>query len=141
MIRIGILTKSIATTALALVLTSGALSAQEKEPFTPDRFAELQEQGALILVDIFADWCPTCAQQQEILAQYQEEHADVPLVILEVNFDDQKEYVTQFEAPRQSTLVLFHGEERLWFSVAETRPDVVFAELNKGAAAVADSGS
>jgi thiol-disulfide isomerase/thioredoxin len=136
MIRAGSFSRGIVFLAFALVFGAGTLSAQRKEAFTPQRFAQLQNQGALILIDIFADWCPTCAAQQKILARYQTEHADVPLHILQVNFDTQKEYVTQFAAPRQSTFVLYRGKERLWFSVAETRPEVVFAELNKGAAAL-----
>jgi thioredoxin 1 len=119
---------------VALVLSSAAASAQVKEKFTPERFAELQRQGALILIDVYADWCPTCAQQQKILADYQAAHADVPLRILEVDFDRQKEFVTRFSAPRQSTLILYRGTERIWFSVAETRADVVFGELNRAAA-------
>jgi len=38
--------------------------------------------------------------------------------------------VTRFAAPRQSTLILYRGEERLWFSVAETRRDAIFTRLS-----------
>lgn len=120
---------------LLVALSSGTAVAQQREDFTAERFAELQEQGALILVDVFADWCPTCALQQKILADYRERHPDVPLHILTVDFDDQKQYVRRFAAPRQSTFILYRGRERVWFSVAETRADVIFAELNKAAAA------
>jgi thioredoxin 1 len=133
MIRLISLAKALALAGFVLVLGAGSLNAQEKEAFTPERFAELQDQGALVLIDVFADWCPTCAQQQPILADFQEKHAEVALHILEVNFDRQKEHVIRFAAPRQSTLILYRGTERLWFSVAETRPDVIFGELMKGA--------
>lgn len=121
---------------IALALSTGAAAAQEvhsKAPFTPERFAELQEENALVLLDVFATWCPTCAQQQKILADYREQHPDVPLHTLTIDFDDQKEFVRKYGAPRQSTLILYRGEERIWFSVAETRADVIFAELNKAA--------
>jgi len=134
MFRLSSITKAIGMAAVSLVLSSGNLLAQEKESFTPERFAELQAQGALILIDVFADWCPTCAQQQKILADFQAESPDVPLHILQINFDDQKQYVTHFRAPRQSTLILYRGEEQIWFSVAETRAGVIVAELTKGAA-------
>lgn len=107
---------------------------QEKEAFTEARFDSLQAEGALILLDVFADWCPTCAKQQEILRAYQEENPDVPLHILQINFDDQKEWVTKFKAPRQSTLILYIGEEQVWFNVAATSRDVVFTALNDAAA-------
>lgn len=121
---------------IALALGTGTAAAQDahtKAPFTPERFAELQEQNALILLDVFATWCPTCAQQQQVLADYREQHPDVPLHTLTIDFDDQKEFVRKYGAPRQSTLILYRGEERIWFSVAETRADVIFAELNKAA--------
>jgi thioredoxin 1 len=122
---------------LALALSAGSALAQHKEAFTAERFAALQQEGALILLDVFADWCPTCALQQKILAEYRERHPDVPLHTLTIDFDTQKKYVQQFRAPRQSTLILYRGRERLWFGVAETRPEVIFAELNKAAAAPA----
>jgi thioredoxin 1 len=123
--------------SLALALGSGMLSAQQKEAFTPERFATLQEQGALILLDVYADWCPTCARQQQILSDYREKNPEVPLHVLTIDFDDQKQYVKQFRAPRQSTLILYRGKERVWFSVAETSPEVIFTALNEAAAAPA----
>ena len=65
---------------------------QEKEAFTQERFEALQAEGALILLDVFADWCPTCAKQQEVLAAYQEERPDVPLHILQIDFDDARSF-------------------------------------------------
>ncbi|MFW6084814.1 MAG: thioredoxin family protein [Gemmatimonadota bacterium] len=123
-------------TLLAIMLVAGSAVAQEApppEPFTPERFAALQEEDALILLDVWADWCPVCAQQQEILARYRETRPDVPLHTLVIDFDDQKEYVREFDAPRQSTLILYQGEERIWFSVAELRDDVIFAALDAAA--------
>jgi len=116
-----------AVPALALILQPAG--AQEKEPFTEARFEALQAEGALVLVDIFADWCPTCAAQQEILADFRTEHPDVLLHVLSVDFDKQKEWVKHFKAPRQSTFILFKGEEQVWFAVAETRQDEVFKQL------------
>ncbi len=123
---------ALAASGLALA-TGTAATAQSKEAFTPERFEELQAQDALILIDVFADWCPVCAMQQEVLAAFREEHPDVPLRILTVDFDTQKEWVRHFGAPRQSTLILYRGQERLWFSVAETRADRIVAELLRAA--------
>lgn len=130
-------TMMMAMVALSLFLSAGAVVAQQKEAFTEARFAALQEQGALVLLDVFADWCPTCALQQKVLADYMDKHPEVPLHVLTIDFDEQKQYVQRFRAPRQSTLILYRGTERRWFGVAETRPSVVFAELNKAAAAPA----
>lgn len=122
--------------AVAALLVATAVHAQgpDKVPFTDEHFAALQKQDAVILLDVFADWCPTCAGQQEILAEFQQLYPHAPLHILTIDFDDQKKYVRRFRAPRQSTLILFKGEERLWFSVAETRKDVIFDALQQALA-------
>lgn len=119
----------VAPALLLALLISPAILAQEKESFSQERFNALQAQDALILIDVFADWCPTCAQQQRVLAAFQGAHPDVSLHILTVDFDTRKDLVTHFEAPRQSTLILYRGEERVWFSVAETRQAQIFEQL------------
>ena len=103
----------------------------EKEPFTQERFDELRESGAVVLVDIFADWCPTCAKQQKLIQQYRDQNPDNEFHILEVSFDDNKRAVRELRAPRQSTILLFKGNEQYWYSVAETRYEVFEQELNK----------
>jgi thioredoxin 1 len=124
------------TQTMVLALTSvlfwsqpGWAQEQEREPFSETRFQELQGEDALILVDVYADWCPTCAAQQEVLASFRKEHPDVPLHVLRVDFDKQKEWVRHFGAPRQSTFILYRGEERVWFAVAETRQEEVFKHI------------
>jgi thioredoxin 1 len=124
---------SLSALLLALIFASGAW-ALEKEPFSEARFQELQAEGKLVLVDVFADWCSTCAAQQKVLAKYRAEHPAVELHILEVDFDKDREHVRRLRATRQSTMLLFRGEHQFWYSVAETREDVVFEAINRAAA-------
>ena len=126
----------------ALVLLFGyvaGVAAQAKEPFSEQRFNELKAAGEVVLVDVFAEWCPTCAKQQKVLQEYREQNPDKAFHVLVVDFDKDKEWVRHFRAPRQSTLVLFVGDKQTWFSVAETRLDVIGAELDKAVAAAAGS--
>jgi len=105
--------------------------ALDKEPFSGERFAELQAAGALVLIDVYADWCSTCAKQQEILKRYLADHPEVDLNILEVDFDADRDHVRRLRAPRQSTLLLYRGEDQFWYSVAETRPEVIYEAINR----------
>ena len=116
-----------------LVLSSPARA--DSEPFTIERFEELQARNALILVDVHATWCPTCARQTEILKEYMAQRPDAGLHWLKVDFDNQKKWVKHFRAPRQSTLLLFRGEQQVWFSVAETRAEQVFKKIDTAAGA------
>lgn len=123
--------------AFMLFALSAPALALEKEKFSMERFEALQQEGAVIMVDIFATWCPTCARQQEVIADYRANNPDKVFHILEVDFDSQKEWVRHFRAPRQSTILLYAGEEQFWYSVAETRPEVIAAEIDKAVMAVA----
>ncbi len=116
----------------ALVLAAPAM-ALETEPYSPERLAELQADDALVLVDVWAEWCPTCARQHEILEEFRQAHPEVDLHILSVDFDDDKHHVRELRAPRQSTLLLYRGEEQFWYSVAETRRDVIFENILQAA--------
>lgn len=118
--------------AFALVAPAGAL---DGERFTPERFAALQAEGEVVLVDVWATWCPTCKRQRQALQAYRDANPGQAFHVLEVDFDDDKEWVRHFRAPRQSTLLLYVGERQYWFSVAETRPEIIAAELDKAIAA------
>lgn len=114
---------------------TGALPAAQPEhqAFSQAEFEALQASDALVLVNVAADWCPTCRRQQTVLAAFQLAHPDVDLHILRVDFDAQKNWVAHFKAPRQSTLVLFKGSRQVWFSVAETRQGKIFEAINTAA--------
>ncbi len=122
-------TPGTATPQAAASHAAHAKSAHVKEDFTEARFKALQKQGALILVDVWASWCSTCAKQQEVLTEFRADHPGVPLHTLTVNFDTQKEWVKFFRAPRQSTMILFRGTEQIWFAVAETRSAKINEQL------------
>ncbi len=115
------------TLIAALVSACGAPSPFES--FTEQRFQALQQSGQSVLVDIHASWCQTCKRQGQVLSAFLDEHPECQLTVLSVDFDEQKNWVIHFEAPRQSTLVLFNGEEKVWFNVAETRKDVIYDAL------------
>ena len=118
-------------TSLALIFVMTSAHAFEKEPFTQERFDELQAAGEVVLVDVFATWCPTCAKQQKAISDYVEANPDKKFHVLVVDFDDNKDLVRQFRAPRQSTLLLYKDNEQIWFSVAESRSEVIATEIDK----------
>lgn len=114
-----------------LLFTVGSAQALEKEAYSQARFEALQAAGEVVLIDVYASWCPTCKKQQEALEAYRSANPEKKFTILVVDFDKNKDLVRHFRAPRQSTLLIYKGKEQFWFSVAETRPDVIAAELDK----------
>lgn len=121
------------TGLLFLGAAAQGAESQRTERFTKERFEALRAENALILVDISASWCPTCARQGRLIERFRDAHPEVPLHVLQVDFDTQKKWVQHFKAPRQSTLILFRGDERVWFSVAETRKSVIFDAIHAAA--------
>lgn len=114
--------------ALGLALVLGLFSpawALEKERFTPERFESLRANGELVLVGVWASWCSTCARQQQLIEEFLDTHPDMDLTILWVDYDEDDQWVREF-APRQSTLLLFLGEDLFWYAVAEFRKDMIF---------------
>ena len=115
---------------LALMLSQFSL-ALEKQPFSQEVFEQLQKDNKVVLVDIHADWCSTCAKQQKLLQTYSEKHPERELHVLQVDFDNQKDVVKAFRAPRQSTMLLYKGDMQFWYAVAETREEVITEEIEK----------
>lgn len=110
-----------------LFISSNAIA---NSPFTAEKFQQAQNAEQLILIDIYAEWCPTCRRQSKIIAEYFAENPDSKIQLLTVDFDSQKDWVTHFKAPRQSTLLVYKGFEQLHFSVAETNKARIFKTLN-----------
>lgn len=117
------------TTTSAAILLFSASQSGAREPFSASRFQELQQRDATIVVEISAEWCSICAIQKRILNNFRTDHPATEWYQLVVDFDQDKQWVTEFRAPRQSTLVLYRGDKRLWFSVAEVSPDVIYNKI------------
>jgi thioredoxin-like negative regulator of GroEL len=99
--------KTLFTGALsALALTATALAG---ELYTQEAFASAQSQNRPILVEIAADWCPTCQRQGEVIGQLQAQQRFDGLTVFRVDYDDQRDVVRQFRVTTQSTLIVFRG--------------------------------
>lgn len=115
--------------AMLFIFTSSTFAAPVKKDFTEQAFQQAQANNQLVLIDVYASWCPTCKKQTKILQEYFTEHPDSTLQVLVVDFDKQKDWVSYFKAPRQSTLLLYRGDKQLWLSVAETNKQRIFDRL------------
>ncbi len=103
-------------------------------PYSDETFAALQAAEAPILVDVYADWCPTCRRQGQILDELLGESGFADLVVLKLDWDEQRETALAFGAPRQSTFIVFRGDEERGRSVADTRPETIRALLQTAVA-------
>ena len=116
---------------LAMLMVPFSLQAASERPFNDQAFTAAQEAGKLVLVEIHADWCPTCKAQRPILDKLSSESAYAPIERFRVDFDSQKSFVKRFKATTQSTLILYKGKKEIARSVGETDEGRIRAMLDK----------
>jgi thioredoxin 1 len=124
------------TAALLLfpaLVSAPTVNAAAKAGFTQSAFETALASGESILVEVHAPWCPTCKAQAPILAELTAHPKFADLVVLQVDFDTQKDALRLLKAQRQSTLIIFKGGEEVDRSVGETRREQLAALLDKAA--------
>jgi len=117
-----------AVVALAGLLQAWAMTAT---PYSADAFKAAQAAGGPILVEIHADWCPTCKAQVPILEKLTADPKFRDLKVFRVDFDAMKPVVKEFGANMQSTLIVFKGAAETGRSVGDTAPASIAALLDK----------
>jgi thioredoxin 1 len=122
---------SMLAAAVAVTGLSSSAWADATVPFSEDAFKAAQASGSPILVEIHADWCPTCKAQKPILDQLTSASKFKDLKIFRVDFDAQKPIVKQFKAQMQSTLIVFKGAKEEGRSVGDTKQASIAALLDK----------
>ncbi|HET7493344.1 MAG TPA: thioredoxin family protein [Bradyrhizobium sp.] len=122
---------NVAIVAAALVTRLAPAWASTAVPYSAEAFKAAQASGSPILVEIHADWCPTCKAQAPILDKLTADPKFKGLKIFRVDFDAMKSVVKQFGAQTQSTLIVFKGPTEQGRSVGDTREASIAALLDK----------
>ena len=117
--------------ALAVAAPLAPSWASSAIPFSAEAFKAAQASGSPILVEIHADWCPTCKAQNPILDRLTSASKFKDLKIFRVDFDAQKAVVKEFGAQMQSTLIVFKGAAEQGRSVGDTKEASIGALLDK----------
>ncbi len=117
----------------AAFMVAGLVSASANTvvPYSDEAFKAAQASGDPILVEIHADWCPTCKAQKPILDKLTAEPKFKDLKIFRVDFDAMKPAVREFGAQMQSTLIVFRGKTETGRSVGDTKEASIAALLDK----------
>lgn len=120
----------VAATALAVAGAQGA-SAATAVPFSAEAFKAAQGAGSSILVEVHADWCPTCRAQAPILKKLTADPKYKDLKIFRVDFDSMKPALQALGARMQSTLIVYKGAVEKGRSVGDTSQASIAALLEK----------
>ena len=95
-------------------------------------FARAQANGQTILVDVNATWCPTCKAQAPTLDAMRSDPKMGDVVFMKLDFDTEKGFLKEHRIPRQSTIVVFRGEQETARTIAETDPESLRAAIIAG---------
>jgi thioredoxin 1 len=112
----------LAAFAAALLLTAAA-PAFAAEAFTQAAFQQAQSMGKSILMHVHAPWCPTCKAQEPTVSAIEAEKPD--LKVFRVDFDSQKEVLSEHKVRSQSTLIVFKGAKETGRAVGITDPAAI----------------
>ena len=88
--------------------------------YSASSFEAAQAAGKTIVVDVHADWCPTCKAQAPILKDIAKNPKAKNVQFVRVDFDNDKAFLRDHRIPRQSTILVFKGKKEVGRSIAET---------------------
>lgn len=106
--------------AFFAVTMTPATAAPGWTKYSASSFAAAQNTGKTIVVDVHADWCPTCRAQQPILNELRKDKRLADAVFIRVDFDKDKAFLRAHRIPRQSTILVFKGKTETARSIAQT---------------------
>jgi thioredoxin 1 len=118
-------------TGLALVSAGPSARAAAPARYSAAAFAAAQATGKPILVAVHAPWCPTCTMQKPILSSLLGQPKFGDYIMLDVDFDSQKDVVRELQARMQSTLIVYRGKDERGRSVGDTNAASIEALLAK----------
>lgn len=111
---------------LATVAHAGSVT-----PYTADAYSQALTAGTPVLVQVHADWCPTCRAQAPVVAKLAADPKYAAFTVLVVDYDAQKDVRKQLNVPRQSTLLVFKGGAEVARATGITSADSISALLDK----------
>lgn len=105
-----------------MLATAGIANAIEIAPFEPSAFEAAKAAGKSVVIDVTASWCSTCRAQTKIIDSLagKAEYKDV--LVLKLDYDNQKDEMRRLGAQNRSTLIAFKGPGETGRSVADTNP-------------------
>jgi thioredoxin 1 len=95
--------------AAVVVAISAPAMAGPIQTYSVTAFKAAQKAGKPILIDVHADWCPTCRRQAPTIVEISKDPAFAKLVIFKVDFDKQVKEREALNARKQSTLIVYRG--------------------------------
>ena len=118
-------------TCVTILIAHSGAEASERMKYEAVAFQAAQQAGRSILVHVTAPWCGECKLQKPIVAQLSELPEFKDLLIVDVDYDTQKDTLRSLKVRKQSTLITFKGADETARSVGVTRKEKIEGLMKK----------
>jgi thiol:disulfide interchange protein len=108
-----------------LSIFAHAALAGEIKPYSQPELDKLAAEGKPILLDIRADWCPTCAAQAPVIRELMAQSKYKDVTTFTIDFDKDTALLKAYNVPAQSTLIVLTGKQEKGRSVGDTRREEI----------------
>lgn len=89
--------------------TAAIAQAKTFRTYRPEEFKKLLASGRPTIVHIHADWCPVCRRQITIMNEAFKDPKYAGVSLVRVNYDKDKQFLTDYSAPRHATIIVYRG--------------------------------
>jgi thiol:disulfide interchange protein len=110
---------------------------------TPEQVRQTLSEGRTVFMDVFADWCSTCARQERVINALLEDNPDYAqsVAFLSVDWDLYRSNTLfdELNVPSRSTLLVLKGDEEFGRIVADTSKGTIKNLMDTAVEVAADS--
>lgn len=99
--------------------------------YSAQTFETARKTGGVILVDVYAVWCPTCKAQNAALQTLMESPKYAAVTGMRVNYDTDNAFLQTHQIRNQSTLIVYRGQRELSRTIGVTSADLIKAQLDE----------
>jgi thioredoxin 1 len=115
--------------AAACTMLASQVFALDILPYTPSALQRAQDSGKSVALHFFADWCGTCKAQERGFQSLKADSALGDVLVLVVNYDQEKELRKSLGVRSQSTVLVYKGARQTGQLSGDSKPEKLLAAL------------